>query len=114
VHRARNLYAKVPERERERIRTAYWRALDEAINRQRLPRVLTHPHGEQLVYPSLDLRRRRYGTSHGVGPPSIVFAGLEGTYAVALTAPAPFTALLGRHPPRSALSLSSSSGPRLA
>jgi putative transposase len=33
VHRARNLYAKVPDRERERIRRAYWQALDEAVNR---------------------------------------------------------------------------------
>jgi putative transposase len=33
VHRARNLYAKVPQRERERIRKAYWQALDEAVNR---------------------------------------------------------------------------------
>ena len=32
VHRARNLYAKVPERERERVRHAYWRALDQAVN----------------------------------------------------------------------------------
>jgi putative transposase len=30
VHRVRNLLAKLPERERERIRGAYWRALDEA------------------------------------------------------------------------------------
>jgi putative transposase len=30
VHRARNLVAKLPERERERIRLAYWEALDEA------------------------------------------------------------------------------------
>jgi hypothetical protein len=29
-------------------------------------------HDEQLVDLRLDLRRRRYGTSHGVGPPSIV------------------------------------------
>ena len=43
--------------------------------RQRLPRVLADPHGEQLVDLLLDLRRRRYGTSHGVGPPSIVFCG---------------------------------------
>lgn len=34
VHRARNLYAKVPERERERIKRAYWQALDEAISEQ--------------------------------------------------------------------------------
>jgi putative transposase len=32
VHRARNLVAKLPERERERIRGAYWRALDEATS----------------------------------------------------------------------------------
>jgi transposase-like protein len=32
VHRARNLYAKVPEREREWVRRAYWQALDEAVN----------------------------------------------------------------------------------
>jgi putative transposase len=32
VHKARNLYAKVPERERDRVKHAYWRALDEAIS----------------------------------------------------------------------------------
>jgi putative transposase len=32
VHRVRNLLAKVPERERDRVRHAYWQALDEAIN----------------------------------------------------------------------------------
>jgi putative transposase len=32
VHRARNLYSKLPERERERVRHAYWQALDDAIN----------------------------------------------------------------------------------
>src|SRR3954453_15845448 len=31
-HRVRNLLAKVLERERERVRKAYWQALDEAIN----------------------------------------------------------------------------------
>jgi putative transposase len=40
VHRVRNLLAKVPERERERVRHEYWQALDEAISesdgRQRL------------------------------------------------------------------------------
>ena len=40
VHRVRNLLAKLPERERERVRQAYWQALDEATNerdgRQRL------------------------------------------------------------------------------
>jgi putative transposase len=32
VHRARNLYAKLPERERERVKQAYWRSLDDAIS----------------------------------------------------------------------------------
>jgi transposase-like protein len=34
VHRARNLYSKLPERERERVKHAYWQALDEAISEQ--------------------------------------------------------------------------------
>ena len=32
VHRVRNLYAKLPERERERVKHAYWQALDDAIS----------------------------------------------------------------------------------
>jgi transposase-like protein len=32
VHRARNLYAKLPGSERERVKQAYWRALDDAIS----------------------------------------------------------------------------------
>ena len=32
VHRIRNVRAKLPERERERVRGAYWQALDEASN----------------------------------------------------------------------------------
>jgi putative transposase len=32
VHRVRNLLAKLPERERERVRAAYWEALDDAVN----------------------------------------------------------------------------------
>jgi putative transposase len=32
VHRVRNLLAKLPDRERERVRHAYWQALDLAIN----------------------------------------------------------------------------------
>src|SRR5271166_516114 len=35
--------------------------------RKRLSGVLAHPNGKQLVDLVLDLRRRRYGTSHGVG-----------------------------------------------
>jgi transposase-like protein len=34
VHRLRNVLAKLPERERERVRAAYWRALDEADSPQ--------------------------------------------------------------------------------
>jgi transposase-like protein len=32
VHRVRNLLAKLPDRERERVRSAYWQALDDATN----------------------------------------------------------------------------------
>jgi transposase-like protein len=32
VHKARNLYSKVPDRERERVKQAYWSALDDAIS----------------------------------------------------------------------------------
>jgi putative transposase len=32
VHRARNLYAKLPAREREGVKQAYWQALDDAIS----------------------------------------------------------------------------------
>src|SRR5437773_11537344 len=32
VHRVRNLLATLPESQRERVRRAYWQALDEAIN----------------------------------------------------------------------------------
>jgi transposase-like protein len=32
VHRLRNLLAKLPERERERVRQAYWQALDDATD----------------------------------------------------------------------------------
>ena len=35
--------------------------------RERLARVVTHPNSQQLLDPSLNLRRRRYGTCHGVG-----------------------------------------------
>jgi putative transposase len=34
VHRLRNLLAKLPERERERVRRAYWQALDDATNQR--------------------------------------------------------------------------------
>jgi hypothetical protein len=63
---------------------------------QHLRRVINQPLRQQLVDLDLYLRRRRYGASHGVGLLHRL-AGLEGTYAVALTAPARlFTAVLGR------------------
>jgi transposase-like protein len=34
VHRVRNLLAKLPERERERVRPAYWQALDDATDQR--------------------------------------------------------------------------------
>jgi putative transposase len=44
VHRVRNLLAKLPERERERVRQAYWQALDDATDErdgtQRLRRLV--------------------------------------------------------------------------
>ena len=39
VHRARNLYAKLPDRERERVKHAYWQALDDAISARQTPNV---------------------------------------------------------------------------
>jgi putative transposase len=50
VHRARNLYAKLPERERERVKHAYWQALDDAINandaKQKLQALVDQLHKE--------------------------------------------------------------------
>jgi putative transposase len=50
VHRARNLYAKLPERERERVKHAYWQALDDAISEQdakrRLQALVDQLHAE--------------------------------------------------------------------
>jgi transposase-like protein len=44
VHRVRNLLAKLPDRERERVRLAYWQALDDATSdrdaQQRLKRLV--------------------------------------------------------------------------
>ena len=43
VHRARNLYAKLPDRERERVKHAYWQALDDAISEERSARAVETP-----------------------------------------------------------------------
>src|SRR5256714_7602447 len=87
VHRARNLYSKLPERERERVKHAYWQALDDAISetdaKQRL-KALIDPLEEQgltaaagsladeLDAPGVDLRRplpgRRPRRTRGAPP----------------------------------------------
>ncbi len=62
-------------------------------------RIIDQPFGQQLIDARLYLRRRRYGASHGVGLLHRL-TGLEGTYAVLLTAPTRlFTAVLRRNPP---------------
>src|SRR5204862_971189 len=59
----------IPGAAKPRVELVLHRPLDDQPGaelrefRQRLPRVLADPHSEQLVDPSLDLRRRRYGTS---------------------------------------------------
>src|SRR3954447_17889511 len=63
--------------------------------RQRRARVLANPDGQQPIDLSLELRRRRYGASHGVGLLHRL-PGLEGTYAALSTAPQLFTAALRR------------------
>jgi Transposase, Mutator family len=45
VHRVRNLLAKLPERERERVRQAYWQALDDATS---------EPDGKQRLQSLID------------------------------------------------------------
>src|SRR3954471_9912634 len=65
--------------------------------RQRRARVLANPDGQHPIDLSLELRRRRYGASHGVGLLHRL-PGLEGTYAALSTAPQLFTAALRRDP----------------
>src|SRR3954452_25411445 len=65
--------------------------------RQRRARVLANPDGQQPIDLSLELRRRRYGASHGVGLLHRL-PGLEGTYATLSTARQLFTAALRRAP----------------
>jgi putative transposase len=53
VHRVRNLLAKLPERERERVRRAYWQALDDATDerdgKQRLQRLVDELDGAGYI-----------------------------------------------------------------
>src|SRR3954452_3168113 len=65
--------------------------------RQRRVRVLADSDGQQLVDLSFELRRRRYGASHGGGLLHRL-PGLEGTYAALSTAPQLFTAAPRRDP----------------
>jgi hypothetical protein len=62
----------VPRTTEPRVELVLNRALDDQAGSelrqltQRLARVLTHPNRQHVLDPSLDLRRRRYGTSHGL------------------------------------------------
>ena len=53
VHRLRNLLAKLPERERERVRLAYWQALDDATDerdgKQRLQALVDELDGADYI-----------------------------------------------------------------
>ena len=60
VHRARNLYAKLPERERERVKRAYWQALDEAINERDAKQTTPRP-GRRARQRRLHRRRQVLG-----------------------------------------------------
>ena len=69
VHRLRNLLAKLPERERERVRQAYWQALDDAREErdgkqglQTLVDQLLIPHVDEEEYHSRTLLRLEWGT----------------------------------------------------
>jgi putative transposase len=76
VHRVRNLLAKLPERERERVRLAYWQALDDASGerdgKQRLQRLVDELDGggytaaAKCLADDLDalVVHLRYPTSH--------------------------------------------------
>ena len=68
VHRARNLYAKLPESERERVKHAYWQALDDAINerdtKQRLQGLVDDREGRLRVRGQVSGRRSRRVIMH--------------------------------------------------
>ena len=78
---------------------------------QHLLRIIDQPPGQQLVDARLYLRRWRYRASHGVGLLHRL-AGLEGTYAVALTAPGTYLQQFWDATPRGRREPSSSPGPR--
>ena len=91
VHRLRNLLAKLPERERDRVRAAYWQALDDATGHDDARRRLRELIGEldqagyaaaaaclandpdalvvHLRYPLRHRRRWRSTECHEGGPP---------------------------------------------
>jgi transposase-like protein len=67
LHRLRNLLAKLPERERERVRSAYWQALDDATGerngKQRLQALVDELDRAGIKFTQLErqrLRRLRY------------------------------------------------------
>jgi putative transposase len=89
VHRVRNLLAKLPERERERVRRAYWQALDDAINER---------HAKQRLHG--DRRRARPGRLHRRGQVSRRRLG-RARRAPALPDPAP--PAVAKHQPARAI-----------
>ena len=50
VHRARNLIAKLPEEERERVRRAYWKALEGRGRRKKTQRPRAQPSGQRSFF----------------------------------------------------------------
>jgi putative transposase len=121
VHRLRNLLAKLPERERERVRLAYWQALDDATDegdgKQRLQALVDELDGAgytaaakcladdldalvvHLRYPTRHRRRWR-STDEIVKHPNTAKAPVSGDGSVALAPPRAGDRLLcARFPP---------------
>ena len=72
VHCARNLYSKLPERERERVKLAYWRVLDDTIDEADAKEKLQAP----VDKPALSALACRPPRSRCVPPDGRQFPGL--------------------------------------
>ena len=94
VHRARNLIAKLPESDRERVRRAYWKALDEAKRRARREGAARGP-GRRARAGRLQLRREmpRRRPRRARRPPALSAAAPQ---ALALDQPARANARRGQ------------------
>jgi putative transposase len=121
VHRVRNLLAKLPERERERVRQAYWQGLDDATDerdaKQRLQALVDqldgagYPAAARCLADDLDAlvvhlryptrhRRRWRSTDEIVKHPNPAKAPVSGDGSVALAPPRAGDRLLcARFPP---------------